>query len=190
MYDAVEDPYCYPGTDVLINKLGLRDAARLQAFEEEISRERAAEPLPAGRLDAGHYKAIHRHLFQDVYSWAGKPRTVRMTKGDSSFCYPEYIEDQLAKLFDWLKRRHYLSDLTAEEFSTAAAHFLSELNVIHAFREGNGRTQLAFLALLAARAGHPLELDRLDPGAFLAAMIHGFQGDEGPLGHQIRMLIG
>jgi cell filamentation protein len=63
MYAAVSDPYCYLGTNVLINRLGLRDHSRLEAFEAEVSAERAAQPLPAGRLSYSHYRAIHRHLF-------------------------------------------------------------------------------------------------------------------------------
>jgi cell filamentation protein len=67
MYKAEADPYCYPGTTVLINRLDLRDQAELSPFEAEITSQRAAEPLPAGRLGYRHYCAIHRHLFQDVY---------------------------------------------------------------------------------------------------------------------------
>lgn len=76
MYGAIDDPYCYPGTTVLKNKLGLTKQADLDEFEAEISLQRSAEPLPEGKLSYFHYRAIHRHLFQDVYAWAGKPRTV------------------------------------------------------------------------------------------------------------------
>ena len=69
-----------------------------------------------------------------------------------------------------------------------AAHFLS-LNVIHAFREGNGRTQLTFFAMLADNAGHPLDLDKLDPQVMLGAMIESFDGDEKKLARVIRSLI-
>jgi len=68
VYDAFDDPYCYPGTDVLRNKLNLRDADALEAFEMEITAIRASESLPSGRLSVAHYRAIHRLLFQDVYS--------------------------------------------------------------------------------------------------------------------------
>jgi cell filamentation protein len=61
------------------------------------------------------------------------------------------------------------------------AYLLAELNAIHPFREGNGRTQLTFLALLADQAGHSLDLDKLDPEATLAAMIKSFKGNEKPL---------
>lgn len=189
MYDAVNDPYCYPGTTVLVNKLDLRDQASLDGFEAEITAQRAAEPLPSGKLTFAHYRAIHRHLFQDVYAWAGKVRTVRISKGGNPFCYPENIGKQMAALFGGLRRTNYLRKLGADEFAERAAHLLAEINAVHPFREGNGRTQLAFLALLAEQAGHPLMLERMRPDEMLGAMIESFGGSEKPLAQLIRMLV-
>jgi len=70
MYDAIEDPYCYPGTTVLKNRAGHRTQRALTQFETAMSAQRADEPLPIGRLSVHHYQAVHRHLFQDVYPWA------------------------------------------------------------------------------------------------------------------------
>src|SRR6202012_2718480 len=145
MYDAVEDPYCYPGTTVLINKLGLRNQAALDKFEAEITRQRSAEPLPAGNLDAAHYLAVHHHLFQDVYSWAGRIRNVRISKDGSMFCYPEHIQAELNKLFVRLRAADYLRNIDRGIFAIKAADFTADLNAVHAFREGNGRSQLSFL---------------------------------------------
>jgi len=92
MYENSHDPYCYPNSSVLKNRLGLRDQEQLNAFEAMITAQRGEEPLPRGRLGFAHYRAIHRHLFQDVFAWAGKLRTVRIAKGDSMFCYPEHID--------------------------------------------------------------------------------------------------
>lgn len=189
MYDAVDDPYTYENSTVLVNKLDLRDQEDLDDFEAEISSARSAEPLPEGQLNFAHYCAVHHHLFQDVYEWAGKPRTVRMSKQGSPFCFPEHIDAQAAKLFGGLKADHFLKDLPAAEFAVKGAHFLAELNVIHAFREGNGRSQLSFFAMLAERAGHPLDLERLDPGAMLDAMIASFDGDETELAQIIAGLV-
>jgi cell filamentation protein len=99
MYDAVEDPYCYPGTTVLINKLDLREQHALSEFELEISNQRATEPLPNGLFGVSHYLSIHKHLFQDVYGWAGKIRTVRISKDGNPFCFPENIDSQMKSLF-------------------------------------------------------------------------------------------
>lgn len=189
MYDAVPDTYCYPGTTVLINRLNLRTQKELDAFEAEITAQRADEPLPAGDFDAAHYRAIHRHLFQDVFTWAGDLRTVRMAKDGNWFCYPEYIEAELGELFSRLLEANLLHNLTEQDFARECAHFLAELNAIHAFREGNGRTQLTFLALLADQAGHPLALERLNPADMMAAMIASFHGNENPLSATIKTLL-
>lgn len=188
MYYAFDDPYCYPGTNVLINKLGIRVLEDLEAFEEEITRERAAEPLPSGRLSVRHFRAIHRHLFQDVYTWAGQLRTVRIFKEGSAFGYPEHIPAELRRVFSWLKDNRYLRDLERPEFAARAAHFLAELNAIHAFRDGNGRAQFGLMTLLASKAGHVLALDRLDPPRFLEAMIASFHGREADLAAQLERL--
>lgn len=189
MYESTPDPYCYQGTSVLKNLAGLRDQAQLDAFESLITAQRAEEPLPRGRLGYAHYRAIHRHLFQDVFAWAGKLRAVRIAKRGSMFCYPEHIDAEMRKLFDGLARDHLLRGLARGEFAKRATHVLAELNAIHPFREGNGRTQLAYLALLAANAGHPLAVERLNPEAMLAAMIASFKSDAAPLAAQIAGLI-
>ncbi len=189
MYDAVQDIYCYEGTTVLKNIPDIRDQNSLNEFETAMTMQRSDEPLPAGRLSVAHYCAIHRHLFQDVYSWAGEFRTVRMSKGGSAFCYPEYIEQEMQKLFDNLKDQNYLRELSADEFATGAAHFLATLNAIHPFREGNGRAQTSFLLLLADRAAHPLNLDKLVPGRFMEAMIASFEKDEQQLAEELKRLV-
>jgi cell filamentation protein len=189
MYDAIDDPYTYENSTVLVNKLDLRDQDNLDAYEAEISSARSGEPLPEDELDFEHYCAVHHHLFQDVYTWAGRVRTVRISKQGNPVCYPEHIEAQARKLFAELKANNFLEGLEPDEFSIQAAHFLSELNAIHAYREGNGRTQLTFLAMLADNAGHPLDLEALDPHAMLDAMIESFEGDEKKLVRAIRELI-
>lgn len=88
MYEVTDDPYCYAGTTVLKNRLGLRDQASLDDFEAEATAQRFAEPLPGGRLGVTHYRAMHRHIFGDVYPWAGRFRTIRISKNGSAFGYP------------------------------------------------------------------------------------------------------
>src|SRR5947209_7339058 len=189
MYDAIEDPYTYKNSTVLVNKLDLRSQAELEAFEAEISSARAEEPLPDGSMDFEHYKAIHHHLFQDVYHWAGHVRTVRIAKGGNPFCFPENIEGQANKLFDDLQSAGHLRNLDAQTFASKAAHFLAELNAIHAFREGNGRSQLTFFDMLATHAGYPPDMDHLDTKRMLEAMIASFDGDETQLRDRIAELI-
>jgi cell filamentation protein len=190
MYQATDDPYCYPGTVVLKNRLNLRKQADLEAFEAEITAQRAAEPLPSGNLGYAHYRAIHRHLFQDVYAWAGTIRTVRISKGGNAFCYPEHIDREMRRLFAAVAERKYFRGLGADDFAAEATHFLTELNAIHPFREGNGRTQLCFLTLLADQAGHPLQLQQLDSQEILGAIIKSFGGNEVPLLAVLKRLVG
>jgi cell filamentation protein len=189
MYEAADDPYCYPGTSVLKNRLDLRTQRELDTFEAMITLQRADEPLPAGQLDYDHYRAIHRHLFQDVFEWAGEIRTVRVSKGESAFCYPENIDREMHRVFAELANENNLLELDMDSFARKAAHVLAELNAIHPFREGNGRTQNVFLMLLANRAGHPLDFERLNPPEMMQAMIASFNGDEAPLASLILRLM-
>lgn len=189
MYENFSDPYCYPGTTVLRNLAGIQNQAALEAFEHEAMLQRSEEPLPSGRFSLSHYQALHHHLFQDVYRWAGKFRTVRIGKNGSVFCYPENSRSEMRRLFEELRKSDFLKGLGQGAFSWRAAHFLAELNAIHPFREGNGRTQLAFFAVLAAKAAHPIDLDKLDPDEMLLAMIESFNGDETSLRRVIDKLI-
>src|ERR1700724_1971512 len=102
--------------------------------------QRLRERLPDGRLSVRHYRTIHRHLFQDIYAWAGKFRTVRIAKQGSAFCYPEYIAGEMQRLFSEFARRKHFRGLARSEFSAKVAHLVADLNAIHPFREGNGRT--------------------------------------------------
>lgn len=189
VYAAEQDPLCYPGTTVLRNKLDIQDQAELDEFELALFLTRAGEPLPAGDLDFAHYKAAHRHLFQDVYDWAGEARTIRIGKGGNWFCYPEYIENEMQRIFGELKDANHLAGLSPHEFAAKAAHVLADINAVHPFREGNGRTQLTFLAMLAENAGLPFNEQVLDRDRVIAAMVDSFDGDEEPLARLIEAIV-
>lgn len=189
MYESPNDPYCYKGTSVLKNRQKLKTQVDLDKFETLSVTQRSSELPPRGRLSYRHYRAVHRHLFKDVYVWAGRIRTVRISKDGSTFCYPENIEREMRRIFGELQDDNNLRDLTPEEFAKKAAHFLAELNAIHPFREGNGRTLNVFFMLLASQAGHPLDMTRLEPAELLAAMIASFGGNEAPLASTILGLL-
>ena len=173
-YQTVDDPACYPGTQILKNIPDLHDAAKLEAFEIEMVALRTEEGVPEGTLSTAHYRTIHRHLFQDVYAWAGKYRTIRTAKGGNPFCYPEYIDGQMKALFERLKAPEFQPGTDISLFVSALADFTGELNAIHPFREGNGRTQFLLLRLLGQRAGHPFRAEAIEPEEFLAAMVASF----------------
>ena len=175
-YDSFSDPFCYKNSSVLKNKAGLRDYDALESYELEMMTLRAQEPWPAGNFDTRHYLAIHRHWFQDVYSWAGRYRRVRTAKGGNVFCYPEHIASQMEQVFAQLNEAAFLPGSDRNDFISAAAQFLGELNAIHPFREGNGRTQLAFLFLISHRAGYPLNLELAEEASMMEAMIESFHG--------------
>lgn len=185
-YDATEDPLCYPGTTVLRNKADLTDQDELDQFEQLMFLTRSEEVLPEGELDYAHYKAIHHHFFQDVYDWAGEPRTIRTSKGGNLFCYPEYIDREMERLFAELVAEDHLTRIgDIERFADRASYYISEINAVHPFREGNGRCQLTLLNMLMELAGFEMDEARLDPEGFMEAMIVSFHGDNGPLSRAI-----
>jgi cell filamentation protein len=187
--DEFDDPYCYENSFVLKNLAGLRTDETREAFEVPMVALRSGEALPEGNFDPIHYRAIHHHLFQDVYDWAGEYRTIRIAKNDTMFCYPEYIAAQMDALFASLHGASFARGSHPEAFVIASSSFLADLNAIHPFREGNGRTQLTFLFLLGHRAGHAPDMSCIRAEEMLAAMIVSFKGELKPLEIEIARLL-
>jgi cell filamentation protein len=163
-----EDPYCWPGTRCLRNSLGLRDPDQLGRAEHEIVGIRlaalTASTVP-GAYDTAHLLRFHRLLFQDVYDWAGQVRIGNISKGNVPFCEARQIVRRMDQLFGELAARQFLVNLDRESFVVSFAAFYGELNSIHPFREGNGRTQRALLRQLAAHAGWSVNWESLDRSA-------------------------
>ncbi len=189
VYTAKDDPSCYPGATVLRNKANIRDGDMLAEFELAMSLTRSEENLPNGRLDYAHYKALHHHLFQDVYDWAGLLRTIRTGKSGHWFCYPEHIDQEMRRIFSNLISRNWFTGLSKEKFVSEAVHFLAEINAVHPFRDGNGRAQMTFLVLLTENAGFTFDDNKLEQKEVLNAMIDSFQGNETALLKLLRKLI-
>lgn len=138
--------YCYPPDYVVFrNKLGLTDAVQLDRFERRIVAQRIAEGVPEGDFDLRHLRAIHHHLFQDVYDWAGELRTVEIAKGGSRFQFRRFIETGMADIHRRLVARNYLMRLTPEAFAEQAGEIMGDVNYVHPLREGNGRKQALYL---------------------------------------------
>jgi cell filamentation protein len=175
-YQTDNDPACYPGTIILRNIPGFTDAEALESFEIEAVALRLEEGLPSGNLDTAHYQSIHKYLFQDVYEWAGEYRTIRTAKGGNWFCYPENIGQEMERLFARLAGSEFQPESDVEQFILALADFIGDLNAIHPFREGNGRTQLVFIRLLGQNAGHLFRPESVEAEEFLSAMIASFYG--------------
>lgn len=125
--------------------------------------------MPRGDFDLKHLCAIHRHLFQDLYDWAGKIRTVEISKGGSQFQFRQYIDTGMADVHRRLVAVNFLRGLDRHHFSVGAAAIIGDINYVHPFREGNGRTQLLYLQQLAEDAGHRLDLTRIEPLRWIEA---------------------
>ncbi|HUB36218.1 MAG TPA: Fic family protein [Solirubrobacteraceae bacterium] len=186
------DPYVYPGTAVLRNLAGLKDAGALVDHEAQVSTLRLAQ-LAALRLegayDLTHLKRFHRFIFQDVYSWAGELRSVPLAKPGSMFALPAHIESYATQLLSQLAAERHLSGLSRERFVELLTYYYAELNAIHPFREGNGRAQRAFLRQLALDAGHTLAWEHLDSQALVHASQRSFQGDNLPMRELIEAVL-
>ncbi|HLY31422.1 MAG TPA: Fic family protein [Ktedonobacterales bacterium] len=165
--------YEYPN-GVLRNKFGITDAALLAQAEASFTLLRLGEvathPI-AGQFDLAHLQAIHRYLFQDVYDWAGELRQVDISKCASYFAHFSYIGNQAATLFTRLAQEQHLRGVPPDVFARRAAYYLGEINVLHPFREGNGRTQRVFLTDLARQAGYHLDWSQVTPAQMTAASI-------------------
>jgi cell filamentation protein len=172
-----DDPYAYPGSTVLRNKLDLIDAGQLARMERLFVTQRAAEGIPSGGFDLAHLRAIHRHLFQDIYEWAGDVRTVEIAKGGHQFQFRRFIETGMQDIYQRLERANFLRGLGRAEFAAAAGRIMGDVNYVHPFREGNGRAQLFYLERLAEQAGHPMDLARLNPRRWIEASRASHGGD-------------
>ena len=160
-YNARNSIYCYPGTDILINKLDLHDSNKLFNLEYQFVLAKSyilRQNVNKYGFDKQHFINIHKFLFEDIYPFAGKFRTENISKGNFTFANWEFIEEQLDYLLNKLKSENYLEGLSKEDLSKRLAFYLSELNVLHPFREGNGRTIREFIRELAYKNGYVLDL--------------------------------
>lgn len=151
LYEAVNSIYCYPNSDILVNKLNIKDNKKLAIIERKLVLLKLfdlRQNKQIGNFDINHFLSIHKYLFEDIYPFAGKIRSEDIAKDSFRFAKWEYIEDQLRILLDKL-RADNLKNLSKEEISKKLAYYMSELNVLHPFREGNGRTIREFIRQLA-----------------------------------------
>lgn len=170
-----DDPYVYPGTDILINKEDIRDADELRRVETEITAI-GMQTLPFDIPPTYEgYRRIHRHLFEPLYAWAGEVRTVNIAKGGHMFCLVPHIGSQMERRFAALASENNLKGLPRDEFVARAAAHIAEINAIHPFREGNGRTLRAFLEIIGQQAGYRVALRHIDPDAWNRASITSFR---------------
>lgn len=176
-----QDHYLDPATGVLRNRLGITDAGELEQAEASLvawrSYELSQQPM-VGQFDLAHLQAIHRHLFGDVYDWAGELRTIDLFKGTSYFANHRHLLSAALPLFKKLEQERHLHGLDATAFSHRAAYYLSEMNALHPFREGNGRAQREFIHQLAQTNGYFIDWTTIDRDDLMQASIEAFhRGD-------------
>lgn len=174
LYEARNSIYCYKESDVLVNKFDIRDNKKLEEIERKIVLAKLYELRQNNRIgdfDVNHFVGIHKFLFEDIYPFAGLFRTENIAKGNFSFAEWEYIEDELKRILDQLKEENYLQNLDREMFIKRLSYYMAELNVLHPFREGNGRTIREFIRQLAYKNGYVLNLKNIKPKDMLDACI-------------------
>ena len=168
--------YCYKDSDILINKFDIRDVKKLKLAERKLTMLRLLElfddPIE-GRFDLAHLQNIHRYIFQDIYEWSGEIRTIDIAK-EHMFCNAKFIRPQADEIFLKLKKESYLGKLDNDGFIKRLAYYLGEINALHPFREGNGRSQREFIRALALRNGYVIHDDRITPKEMISASIKSF----------------
>lgn len=189
---AIYERTFYRDTEVYVNKLGIRDLKLLEDTERMLTDRRAAEGFPTTahhKSDAG-FKAIHRHLFQDLYAWAGKERRYTTGRGPEPFAVPEHIGSWMREQFRKLARDRYLVGRGKTAFAAAAAEYMNEINACHSFIDGNGRTQRFWLRMLANNAGFELTLVSRDARRWNEASRPGFlEGNHKPMARLIEQRV-
>jgi cell filamentation protein len=191
-YSPDSDPYLDQETGVLINRLGISDAEVLEQAEADISAVAIAtlgERQHEGDFDLEHLNDIHFEIFHDIYPWAGELRTVDLAKDDTKFANCEFLEKAAVGIFNNLHAEKLLDGLEGGVYVERFAHYYSEVNILHPFREGNGRTQRAFFTQLAAKAGKFVAWDKMDGDKNITASALAYKGDESQLVVVLKALI-
>ncbi len=169
---------CYAGTTCLINKLDIRDEKRLSEIEAQITFAKTAilETSPIdGNFDFEHYKKIHRFLFCDLYKWAGQTRTVNISKKRTKFLDAAAIDSIGKKCFSKISEG-FFDGLPFDTFAVRIAEFYNDVNHIHPFREGNGRTQRIYFTQLIRYCGYDINFSEIDTDELMIATIQASLG--------------
>ena len=190
-YGVGQDSYCYPGSTVLRNKLDIRDDSTLNDAEQQLSAVAAAtiefSPPP---YSLASLQKIHRTLFSDLYEWAGELRTVGISKQDTRFCQPNYMEKEAGKIFKGMALANWFEGMSRSDLIVAVADAYSALNVVHPFGEGNGRTQRILFEHLVMNAGFEISWWGVENDEWLYANIAAYNCVLEPLQQVFNRCIG
>lgn len=173
-YDVRDSIYCYPNSNILKNKLNIQDAEKLKQVETQLVLIKLYELRQqgiTGDFSKEHFIAIHQFIFGDIYPFAGEFRKENIAKDNFRFAEWQYIEEELERLCNLIKKENYLIGLSKEDLAKRLSYYLAELNVLHPFREGNGRTIREFIRQLALKNGYLFNLTKIASQDMLEASI-------------------
>jgi cell filamentation protein len=164
-YQYLDPDFIYTNKNGLLNNLAkIEDEKILLAFESLKVSNRIEELLenPIKIKDSSSLLKIHHHLFQDIYDWAGKVRTVNISKNGKPFFNGERFDKAFQYLDTLISEYRTLKKTNKNEIAKKLAEILDNVNYLHPFREGNGRAQREFLRLLALEKEITLNLNPPD----------------------------
>ena len=177
-YGTGDDPYTYPDSNVLTNLFEIMDAQVLEEAEKEFTVLAAAEiSYKEPPYDFEYFCNLHMLLFGELFSWAGEVRSIDISKGDTRFCSCSFIEKEANKLFKNLAAENYLADTEYDDFIEKLAEYYCDINVLHPFREGNGRTQRMLFEHICINSGYNINFAGVSVDEWISANISGFHCD-------------
>lgn len=171
MYDAINSRYTYKNSSVLKNKLNITTEEKLKEYETKMVALKLASIDKADfkrTYDEEHLKAIHKYLFEDVYDFAGQYRLENITKDNFIFSQYQYIDENIKEVFKKINIQS-LEDLPFEELIIKLSDFMTDLNVLHPFREGNGRATREFIREFLDKLGFEINWFEIDYNDILRA---------------------
>ncbi len=170
---------CYPNTTVLINKLNITDENKLSEVEALITIVKIAQleenPI-VGEFDFQHYCDIHFFIYNELFDWAGNIRRINISKKGTDFCSANQIKQQAKLIFNRLKSQNFYRNNNFDDFVSNIVDFYISTNHLHPFREGNGRSQRAFLTQLIRAANYDINFSEIDGDLLMIATIQSASG--------------
>ncbi len=181
-YGVGQDKYCYPDSDVLKNKLNIREAHVLHEAERDftlysVSLIEFSEPP----YDLSYMQLLHKQVFGLLYDWAGDIREVDISKADTRFCTVRRILPEANKIFATLNKKKYFKGLSKKDFVAEISELYADLNLVHPFREGNGRIQRIFFEHLALHNDYVIDWDVVSKEDWIEANIQGVYCNFSPM---------
>jgi len=169
----MDNKYCYQGTSILKNKLDIHNKDQFLTAETRLAAVRLYqlyEKPVQGAFDFSHLCRIHHHIFQDLYDWAGETRTVNIAK-TSMFCLVQFMPDYSRSIFPAYYNDCICVKDDIDSFIHVLAGHYADLNALHPFREGNGRSQREYARELCLKCGYRIDLRHTNHNEMLAASI-------------------